>query len=257
MNPDEYRQLDELGYVVLEDFMDESFLEAVRSEVERIYADEGEEAGSEFKQEVGCRRLANLADKAEIFRELIVNESLLSYIRHVLGSEVKLSSLNARSAEPGKSRTQPLHVDMSALPDDRGFWVCNSVWMLDDFTVENGALRLVPGSHRWGKLPQDVLTDPTAPHPDETVCTGRAGTVVVVNSHIWHGGLANCTTVPRRAIHAFYARRDKPQQQYQKSLLRPEVQAGLSPELRALLALDDPLNDAVSNGSPPVSGFMK
>ncbi len=67
-----------------------------------------------------------------------------------------------------------------------------------------------------------------------------------MNAHLWHGGTANRTAAPRLAMHAFYCRRDKPQQQYQKKLLRPEVQAALSPELRELLALDDPLNDELS-----------
>ena len=57
-------------------------------------------------------------------------------------------------------------------------------------------------------------------------------------------------------MHAFYCRRDKPQQQYQKQLLRPEVQDSLSPELREMLALDDPLNDAVSADVAVRSGFM-
>jgi hypothetical protein len=58
-------------------------------------------------------------------------------------------------------------------------------------------------------------------------------------------------------MHAFYCRRDKPQQQYQKQLLRPEVQAGLSRELRDILALDDPLNDELSANVVVRSGFMK
>jgi hypothetical protein len=58
-------------------------------------------------------------------------------------------------------------------------------------------------------------------------------------------------------MHAFYCRRDKPQQQYQKQLLRPEVQASLSEGLRALLALDDPLNDSLSANVSVRSGFLK
>ena len=62
---------------------------------------------------------------------------------------------------------------------------------------------------------------------------------------------------PRLAMHAFYCRSDKPQQQYQKALLRPEIQASLSADVRAILALDDPLNDAVSSSVTVRSGFMK
>jgi ectoine hydroxylase-related dioxygenase (phytanoyl-CoA dioxygenase family) len=129
--------------------------------------------------------------------------------------------------------------------------------MLDDFTPDNGATRMIPGSHRWGTRPQDVLEDPLAPHPEEVLLTGQAGSIAVMNAHMWHGGTANRTAAPRRALHAFYCRRDKPQQQYQKQLLRPEVQASLSPDLRTLLALDDPLNDTLSASVTVRSGFMK
>jgi hypothetical protein len=58
-------------------------------------------------------------------------------------------------------------------------------------------------------------------------------------------------------MHAFYCRNDKPQQQYQKRLLRPEVQAVLTADLRRILALDDPLNDELSAVVTVRSGFMK
>ena len=182
---------------------------------------------------------------------------IVEYVGLVLGPAFKLSSLNVRSLNPLADETQPLHADMAALPDERGYWVCNTVWMLDDFTQDNGPIRVVPGSHRWGKLPQDALADPKEPHPDEVFITGKAGTVVVMNAHAWHGGTANRTTRTRTAMHAFYCRRDKPQQQYQKQLLRPDVQEQLSPELRHLLALDDPLNDEVSSAVAVRSGFMR
>jgi ectoine hydroxylase-related dioxygenase (phytanoyl-CoA dioxygenase family) len=116
---------------------------------------------------------------------------------------------------------------------------------------------MVPGSHKWGTRPQDVLDDLFAPHPQEVLLTGKAGTIAVMNAHMWHGGTANLTARPRLAMHGFYCRRDKPQQQYQKQLLRAEVQASLSPDLRRLLALDDPLNDELSANVTVRSGFMK
>jgi ectoine hydroxylase-related dioxygenase (phytanoyl-CoA dioxygenase family) len=259
MKPDqeERRRLDEDGFLILEDFMDAEVLAVLRRRVAELFAEEGDRAGAEFKQEPGCRRLANLVDKGDVFRSVIALPRLLGCIRHVLGPDIKLSSLNVRSVNPGWPHAQPLHCDMAAVADARGYWVCNSVWMLDDFTAANGALRLVPGSHRWRRLPQEVLADPLAPHPQEMLLTGQAGTVVVMNAHLWHGGSANRTDDPRTALHAFYCRRDKPQQQQQKTLLRPEVQAGLSAELRHLLALDDPLNDRLSASAAPRSGFLK
>ncbi len=253
----ERQQLDEAGYIVLPDFMGPALLDSLRRRVDELFREEGDRAGAEFKQEAGSRRLANLVDKGEVFQHVAGMPRLLDYVGHVLGPNHKLSSMNVRSVNPFADDSQPLHADMGAIADENGYWVCNSVWMLDDFTTENGAIRMVPGSHRWKKLPQEAMSDPKGKHPDEILLTSKAGTVVVMNAHMWHGGTGNRTDRPRTALHAFFARRDKPQQQYQKQLLRPEVQAHLSPDLRWLLALDDPLNDQLSREVTVRSGFLK
>jgi ectoine hydroxylase-related dioxygenase (phytanoyl-CoA dioxygenase family) len=257
MTEQERQRLDRDGYVVLEDCMGPELLRELRAAIQARFDLEGERAGHEFKTEEHARRLANLVNKGEVFQRAIVLPRMLEGVRHVLGDDAKLSSLNARSADPHSDEGQPLHVDMGGVPDERGYWVCNTVWLLDDFTTENGATRMVPGSHRWGQRPQDVLADPMAPHPDEILLIGKAGSIAVMNSHLWHGGTANRTSAPRLAMHGFYCRRDKPQQQYQKQLLDADVQAALTPELRAILALDDPLNDEISAVVTVTSGFMK
>lgn len=257
MTPQDCEKLDRDGYLILENYMGPRLLGELRERIGELFLSEGDRAGSEFKQEEQTLRLANLVDKGEVFQRAIAKPEILEWIAHMLGPQFKLSSLNARSANPHSTWVQPLHADMGAIPDEKGYWVANTVWMLDDFTRENGAIRMIPGSHRWGKLPQDALTDLRASHPDEILITGQAGTVVVMNAHMWHGGTANRTAKPRCAMHAFYARWDKPQQQYQKRLLRPEVQKGLTPQLRKLLALDDPLNDELSSCVERTSGFLK
>jgi Phytanoyl-CoA dioxygenase (PhyH) len=257
MTPQEQNQLDESGCVVLESCMGSDLLNALRMRILALFEEEGDRAGSEFRTEEHAHRLANLVDKGEVFRRAIVLPQMLDYVRHVLGADCKLSSLNARSADPHTDIGQPLHVDMGAVPDEKGYWVCNTVWMLDDFTRENGPTRMIPGSHKWGTRPQDVLDDPLAPHPQEVLLTGKAGSIAVMNAHMWHAGTANRTTSPRLAMHGFYCRRDKPQQQYQKQLLRPEVQAALSPDMRRILALDDPMNDELSAAVTVRSGFLK
>jgi len=249
--------LDRHGYVVLPNFIAPPVLAALRERIAGLFEAEGDQAGSEFKPEPFTRRLANCLDKGDIFLECMSRPEMLEGIGAVIGPDLKLSSVNVRSADPLSDWSQPLHCDMGALPDERGNWVCNTIWILDDFTNENGATRCVPGTHRSGRLPQEVLADPAAPHPDEVLVTAPAGTLVIMNSHLWHGGTANRTPRPRCAMHGFFCRRDKPQQQYQKHLLRPEVQAALTPQQRWLLAIDDPLNDRLSADVPVRSGFLR
>ncbi|MGI8988044.1 MAG: phytanoyl-CoA dioxygenase family protein [Bryobacteraceae bacterium] len=246
------RQLDETGFLALPGLLSPELLEEFRERVEQLFAEEGAFAGSEFKLEPGARRLSNLVNKGHIFERIVETPEILECMSHVLGPRFKLSSLNVRSANPFSDCGQPLHADSGAIADERGYWVCNSVWMLDDFTAENGALRVVPGSQRWGRLPAPGQT-----HADERLVTGPAGTVVVMNAHMWHGGTANRTAAPRRAMHVYYTRRDKPQQQYQKRLLSDDVQKRVSARGRWLLALDDPENDELSATGSGASGFLK
>lgn len=234
--------------------MSNELLAALRGRIDELFVEEGAAAGAEFKQEPGARRLANLVNKGRVFEEVILTPQVLDAMEQVLGPRFKLSSLNVRSADPYGDCGQPWHADSGAIADEAGYWVCNSVWMLDDFTADNGATHMVPGSHRWGRVPPPGLCDPL---PGEQIVTGKAGTVVVMNAHMWHGGTANRTGAQRRAMHVYYTRWDKPQQQYQKQLLSAELQARLAPEARRILALDDPLNDELSATGSGVSGFMK
>jgi len=247
------QQLDELGYLVLSDFVPATMLEEMRERVETLWAAEGDDAGTEFRLEPGTRRLANLVDKGDVFGRMIVMPGILECVEAVIGPDYKLSSLNARSTNPHNLEAQPWHVDAGAIADERGYWVCNTIWMLDDFTPDNGATRMIPRSHTWRRLPAPGNRDTL---PDEQLVTGAAGTVVVMNTHMWHAGTGNCTDRCRRALHGFYTRGDKPQQQYQKALLRAETIVALSPVQRKVLALDDPENDRLSSETTRMSGFL-
>jgi len=257
MTAQQIRQLQIEGYLVLPGVMDAEWLEALRTATARQLELEGDKAGAEFRKEENAQRLANLVDKGPVFQRVICHPDLLRAAEAALGADFKLGSLNYRAAEPLSNSAQPLHCDMGMLPDSNGNAVFNSIWLLDDFTPENGATRFVPGSHVSGKLPQQALGDPWAAHPEERLALGAAGDVVLMNAHLWHGGTANRTAAPRRSLHAFFVRGDQPQQQYQKRLLRPETQASLSPRMRRILALDDERNDSLSKQSSGRSGFLR
>ncbi|WP_035957593.1 phytanoyl-CoA dioxygenase family protein [Bryobacter aggregatus] len=254
---EQLQALDRDGFLVLPELLEKAQLEALRSRIEELFQLEGEHAGSEFKKEAGARRLANCVNKGNVFEEAVQIPEVLTANAHIMGPNFKLSSLNVRSTDPNSAADQPLHVDMNAIADEHGYWVANTIFMLDDFTPDNGATRIVPGSHRWKQRPQEQMTDPFAAHPEQILVTGKAGTLVICNAHTWHGGTANRTAKPRRAMHSFYCRADKPQQQFQKRLIDAATQAHFSPELRKLLALDDPENDRLSEIVAVTSGFLK
>ena len=97
MTEQERHQLDRDGYVVLEDAMGPGLLRELREAIDAQFAREGEQAGHEFKTEEHARRLANLVNKGEVFRRAVLLPRMIEGVRHVLGADAKLSSLNARS----------------------------------------------------------------------------------------------------------------------------------------------------------------
>ncbi len=231
----EKAQLDRDGFLPLTGLLSPSQVAAFNEKLTALLAAEGENAGKEVHQEAGTDRLSNLVDKAaDLFAPCYTHPRLLAGIAHVLNNDLKLSSLNARAALPGQG-LQGLHADWGKAVAPGDHVVCNSIWLLDDFTESNGATRVVPGSHRSGKMPGEVMASATDPHPDEVKIIAPAGTVVIFNSHTWHGGTRNETDKPRRALHSYFCRRDQTQQLDQRKHLRPETVAGLSPAAQTIL----------------------
>src|SRR4029453_10352861 len=107
MTDQEKRQLDDDGYVLLQGAIDDALLRELRTRILEQFEAEGDRAGHEFRTEENAHRPANLVDKGEVFRRAIVLPRMLELVRHVLGPEIKLSSLNARSADPHTDVGQP------------------------------------------------------------------------------------------------------------------------------------------------------
>jgi hypothetical protein len=220
LDPGQRARLDEDGYLVVPGAISRSEAALLRERVDELGALEGDRAGIEVHQ---------------LFDQCWNHRVQLAAVAHVFGwRDFKLSSLNGRAALPGHGH-QALHADWSDPVSPGHYQVCNSIWMLDDFTPENGATRVVPGSHRRGRRVADEVGDRLAPHPDEVLLTGVAGSCVVFNAHVWHGGTLNKTDSPRRALHALFCRREQTQQLIQRDCLRPERLAELSPVQRYLL----------------------
>ena len=231
-------QLDRDGFLPLYGILTPEQLVSVRDRVSELLQIEGDQAGIEVHQEAGTDRLSDLVNKGAMFDICFTHPRVLAAMAHVLAADFKLSSLNYRAALPGQGH-QALHTDWRVPVTDGEFRVCNSIWLLDDFTLENGPTRVVPGSHRRGALPKDEMSDPAAAHPDEKLLLAPAGTVVIFNSHVWHGGTLNQTDQKRRALHSYFCRRTERQQLDQERYVRPETRARLSPAARYVLGINE------------------
>ena len=221
-----YESLERQGFVALPGVVDEPWLTGIRNRLDELYRDEHEHTH-------GADVLTDLVNRGEVFERMLREPRVLAAARHVLG-DFKVNSLNARSSRPGDG-AQHLHSDCGPPRADGTFKICNSIWLIDDFTDRNGATRAVPGTHRERRQPTDAMDDVFAAHPDEVLLTGVAGTVIVFNGHLWHGGTCNRAGSHRRGLTLSFCRRDEAQQLNQAQHIRPAVRDRLSPAERYLL----------------------
>jgi ectoine hydroxylase-related dioxygenase (phytanoyl-CoA dioxygenase family) len=131
---------------------------------------------------------------------------VLVAIHHIPRRPFRLSQFGGRDPFPGYGQ-QGVHADWMPRASNESAWVVTAIWMLDDFTKDNGATRIVPGTHRLaGQVPK-AIADPGGRHPDELIVTGAEGSVLLFNGHLWHSGTRNNSQSSRRAFQSvFWAR---------------------------------------------------
>lgn len=234
LSADQRSFLDEFGYLLLSDHMGAELLAAFRTCTDELLEAEGLTAGHETPQGDGVAALADLLNKGEIFARCYSDPAVLAAARLVLGAEFRVNSLNYRASLPGKGH-QGLHADWAAPVAPGEFHIMNSMWCLDDFTADNGATRAVPGSHRSGKVPSEEMADTLDAHPRQIHLTAPAGSVVIFNAHLWHGGTLNSTSARRRGMTMSFVLRNEPQQLDQRAYVRKSVYDKLSSAQRYLL----------------------
>ena len=180
------------------------------------------------------QRCFNLPAKLPWCGRLLEDPFLMPLLSAMLKEDYVLSDISATSIGP-HTEGGYWHVDapLTMLPEPLPDVVLavQSVWMLDDFTADNGATRLVPGSHRTLKKPAwnyDRVDD-------EIALTGPAGSLALWLSHTWHRVGANVTDHPRRGIIGYFSQAwVKPFSDYTKSV-PAEMLKHYSPRARYLL----------------------
>jgi ectoine hydroxylase-related dioxygenase (phytanoyl-CoA dioxygenase family) len=130
---------------------------------------------------------------------------VMAAVGALLDDDVHVRWVHGRAPPRGHGR-QGLHVDWGTpTPPERQILV-NAFWVLDDMARDNGATRLVPGSHRWARVPRGQNAQPQAVHPGERVLEARAGDVLVFSAHVWHAGSSNESGRRRRVVLAQFGR---------------------------------------------------
>ena len=145
------------------------------------------------------QRVWNLLDKAPDLIPLIEHPVVLPMVRHVLGEDCNLHDFQSTSIGP-RTGGGAWHVDapLGQIPEPLPEFplTLQNVWMLDDFTADNGATRVMPRSHKLRKAPP-WGSDPLE---GEVTLTAPAGSVAIWLSNTWHRSGPNDTGGQRRAI---------------------------------------------------------
>jgi ectoine hydroxylase-related dioxygenase (phytanoyl-CoA dioxygenase family) len=171
--------------------LDADDLDAVRA----IRAEEYDQGTSEFVED-------DLFETDPLFDLTLSSPRVLSAVHHVLGPMFHILNLVARCPKAGEGQ-QVLH--RTEYGPRR---IATTLWLIDDMTLDNGPTRVVIGAHqRSDGLPPEMEGDPTRPHPDETLLTGKAGSVVVFDDRCWHGGSLHHGGGPRRVVISSYTQR--------------------------------------------------
>jgi ectoine hydroxylase-related dioxygenase (phytanoyl-CoA dioxygenase family) len=231
-------QLDREGCVVVERFIDDAKVAALKDEL-APYRAATPLGRNDFEGHV-TKRIYALFAKTRGFDELATHPLLLGVLDRVLGHH-QLSGPVGIDIGPGET-AQGLHRDdvVYPIPWPHPQVVLNTMWALDDFTEHNGSTLIVPGSHR--SSPTDKPDD-----ADAMVATMPAGSVMFYVGTVWHGGGANHTDERRLGVILEYCAAWVRAQENHITAIGEDVIRTLDPKLQELLGY---------NIFPPFLGYV-
>lgn len=217
------------GAVILDDLLSESFIAALRKETDPYM--EHTSNGEDHFAGHHTTRTGGLLVRSEKCRELIEHQTILSPCNEFLApycERVQLHLTQIIRIRPGET-AQTIHRDRWAWGKHLSHLEpqFNTIWAITDFTSENGATQVVPGSTQW---PDDQEIKPE----QITQAEMKAGSVLVYSGSVFHGGGANTSDQDRIGINITYALGWLRQEENQYLSCPPELAKDLSPTLQGL-----------------------
>jgi ectoine hydroxylase-related dioxygenase (phytanoyl-CoA dioxygenase family) len=139
------------------------------------------------------RRVYSLLSRLGAFEPLLTHPEVRRIVTAHLGEVHQFGMLFLTAVDPGQG-SQPPHFDAGVYPLSREVEAeTNVIWALDDFTVDNGATMIAPGSHHW--------TADHRPQQHELVpAVMPAGSALVYSGRLWHAAGHNRSQTTRRAL---------------------------------------------------------
>ena len=148
------------------------------------------------------------------FASYLAHQPLMELLQHVLGHNLRISFTSAIINEPGNQRGD-WHADWPfnqrnaghvPAPYPDAVMHITTLWMLSPFSSQNGGTLVLPGSHRSATNPTcSTSSDSQRRFPSELNVTGAAGSVLVMDSRLWHATAPNDATDARVALAVRYA----------------------------------------------------
>ncbi len=132
----------------------------------------------------------SLLGEDPVFEEALMNPVVYAMARYLCGKSVLLSDAIALVKRADETPTHMLHVDQAAVPPPMPQYLqlINITWALTDYTRENGAVAIVPGSHRFGRMPlpyeENFLANDAPVRAWPVEC--EAGSLIIWGGTTWH-----------------------------------------------------------------------
>jgi hypothetical protein len=217
--------LDRDGYVIWENLISTEACQQIRETVVPWLGHGGRNSFEGRR----TQRIYSVLSRTRVCDRLADHPRVLAVLDRVLMPNYLLSALQAINIQPGESAQLTHHDDgFYPIPRPRAPLATATIWAIDDFTAENGATVVIPGSHRWGDRqpgPGDRALPVVMP----------AGSCVFFVGTLWHGGGANTTSKARLAVTAQYCQPWlRPMEAYTLSVPR-ELARTLSDDIRRML----------------------
>jgi ectoine hydroxylase-related dioxygenase (phytanoyl-CoA dioxygenase family) len=223
-------KIGEQGYTILDNAIDLDYIDALADDLVRLEGELSIEPAKNSFEGEHTWRIYNLLVHGELYERIPVHPHVLPVVEGVLDPGCLVSSLSSIAIGSGES-AQPIHADdqLIPLPKPHPPTVCNTMWALTDFTEDNGATRLVPGSHLLDHSPNYGQDYPSVP------AEMAKGSVLVWHGSLWHGGGANRTDERRVGIAMNYCAGYIRQQENQQLGIPTEIARRFPPRLRELV----------------------